>query len=90
MAVAAALASIGSSIAGLAVQNDSLAMGGVICTVISAAIYAAAEAYVDGKACPQAAIDARIGIDAEGAMTTSEPDVVNPAFVGESAFKATE
>lgn len=50
LAAAAGLASIGGSIAGLAIQNEVLAGIGIGCTVASAAIYAAAEAYVDGKA----------------------------------------
>lgn len=50
IAAAAFLASIGSSITGLAIQNEVIAGIGITCTVASAAIYAAAEAYVDGKA----------------------------------------
>lgn len=48
IAVAAFLASLGSSIAGFATQNETLAWVGIICTTLSAAIYAASEAYVDG------------------------------------------
>ena len=47
ISVAAFLASIGTSITGLAVQESTIATAGVICTVLSAAIYAASEAYVD-------------------------------------------
>lgn len=49
LAVAAGLASVGASIAGLATDNEAIAGAGIVCTVASAAIYAAAEAYVDGK-----------------------------------------
>ena len=49
VAVAAALASIGGSIAGVATDNTALVPPGLVCTMLSAAIYAAAEAYVDGK-----------------------------------------
>lgn len=49
LALAAALASIGTSIAGLATDNAAVATTGAVCTMLSAAIYAAAEAYVDGK-----------------------------------------
>ncbi len=49
VAVAAALASIGGSIAGVATDNTALVTTGLVCTMLSAAIYAAAEAYVDGK-----------------------------------------
>lgn len=47
MAAAAFLASIGSSIAGFATGNETLAWVGILCTTLSAAIYAASEAYVD-------------------------------------------
>lgn len=50
ISVAAFLASIGTSIAGLAVSEPTLATAGIICSVLSAAIYAASEAYVDGAA----------------------------------------
>ena len=58
LAVAAGLASIGGSVAGLATQNEALATAGIICTVASAAIYAGCEAYVDGKAAPQTVVTA--------------------------------
>lgn len=47
VSVAAFLASIGTSITGLAVQDPTIATAGIICSVLSAAIYAASEAYVD-------------------------------------------
>lgn len=49
LAVAAFLASIGSSIAGFATANDVLLVIGLVCTTLSAGIYAAAEAYVDAS-----------------------------------------
>lgn len=48
ISIAAFLASIGTSIAGLASAEPTIATVGIACTVLSAAIYAAAEAYVDG------------------------------------------
>lgn len=45
---AAFLASLGTGISGLAAGNEKLATTGAICMVISGAIYAACEAYVDG------------------------------------------
>lgn len=50
MCVAAALASLGTGVSGIIVGNQTLAIVGSVCTVLSAAIYAAIEAYVDGKA----------------------------------------
>ena len=48
--VAAMLASIATSIAGLQTGNTTVAAVGTICGIISAAIYALCEAWVDGKA----------------------------------------
>ena len=48
--VAAFLASIGTSIAGLHTDNNVVVEIGTISTILSAAIYAFAEAYGDGKA----------------------------------------
>lgn len=47
LACAAFLGSMGTSIAGMANGNDRVTMIGLICSMLSAAIYAAAEAYVD-------------------------------------------
>lgn len=48
--VAAFLGSIGTSIAALQTDNRVVASIGIVCAIISAAIYASVEAYVDGKA----------------------------------------
>lgn len=48
ISIAAFLASIATSIAGLATVEPMIATAGIICGVLSAAIYAASEAYVDG------------------------------------------
>ena len=48
--VAAALASLGTGISGIVVGNQTLTVIGSVCTVVSAAIYAFCEAWVDGKA----------------------------------------
>lgn len=47
MMAAAFLGSLGASIAGISTGNHKLATAGLICEMLSAAIYAAAEAYVD-------------------------------------------
>lgn len=47
LTLAAFLASIGASLAGYFSENETLTTVGVVCTMLSAAIYAAAEAYVD-------------------------------------------
>lgn len=48
--VAAMLASIATSVAGLQTGNTTIAAIGTICGIVSAAIYAFCEAWVDGKA----------------------------------------
>lgn len=55
LSVASLLAGIGTSIAGISTENQTLATVGVICAVLSAAIYAGCEAYVDA-----AAVDSQI------------------------------
>lgn len=51
--VAAFLASIAVSISGLATSNTTITTVGTICGILSAAIYAFCEAWVDGKAVSQ-------------------------------------
>ena len=48
--VAAFLASIAVSIAGLCTTNEIVTIIGTVCGILSAAIYAFCEAWVDGKA----------------------------------------
>lgn len=48
--VAAFLASIGVSISGLTTNNNTVVTIGTVCSIVSAAIYAFCEAWVDGKA----------------------------------------
>ena len=48
--VAAFLASIAVSISGLATSNATITAIGTVCGILSAAIYAFCEAWVDGKA----------------------------------------
>lgn len=49
--LAAFLGSIGTSIAALHTDNQSIATAGIVCAVASAAIYAACEAWVDASHC---------------------------------------
>lgn len=48
--VAAFLASIAASISGIATSNQTVTIIGTICGILSAAIYAFCEAWVDSKA----------------------------------------
>lgn len=50
LCVAAFLASVGTSIAGLHSNNDVVVGIGLICTILSSGTYAFCEAWVDGKA----------------------------------------
>jgi L-serine deaminase len=47
MMAAAFLGSLGASIAGISSDNTTIAVVGIVCSMLSAAIYAAAEAAVD-------------------------------------------
>ena len=49
ISVAAFLSSIGVSIAGIATENDKIAILGLVCSTLSAAIYAACESAVDAN-----------------------------------------
>lgn len=51
--VAAMLASIATSIAGIAQTNSTITAIGTVCGIVSAAIYAFCEAWVDSKAVEQ-------------------------------------
>lgn len=48
--VASALASFGAGIGGVMTGNETLAIVGSVCTVVSASIYAFCEAWVDSSA----------------------------------------
>ena len=50
LSLAAFLGSIGTSIVGLKSDNEIVAITGIVCTMLSAAIYTAAEAYIDAEA----------------------------------------
>ena len=49
ISAAAFLGSLGASIAGFVIENPVVQTIGIVCTMLSAAIYAAAEAYVDAS-----------------------------------------
>ena len=49
--VAACLASIATSISGIATDNQTVTIIGTVCGIVSAAIYAFCEAWVDATSC---------------------------------------
>lgn len=49
LSVAAFLGSIGMGISGVQTGNDTIATIGIVCGILSAAIYSACEAYVDAS-----------------------------------------
>ena len=53
MCLAAFLASIATSISGIATDNQTIIILGTVCGILSAAIYAFCEAWVDSKAVEQ-------------------------------------
>lgn len=55
--LAAFLESMGTSIAALHTGNQTVALAGVICAMVSAAIYAACEAWVDASHCNDPVIE---------------------------------
>ena len=50
LSLAAFLGSIAVSISGIATDNHTIATVGIVCGMLSAAFYAAAEAYIDARA----------------------------------------
>lgn len=50
ISVAAFLASVATSISGIVTNNQTVIVIGTVCGILSAAIYAFCEAWVDGKA----------------------------------------
>ena len=50
ISLAAFLASVATSISGLVTDNQTVLIIGTVCGILSAAIYAACEAYVDARA----------------------------------------
>ena len=48
LAIAAFLGSIAASVAGIVTEEKWITITGIVCGMLSAAIYAACEAYVDG------------------------------------------
>lgn len=84
MAVAAFLGSLGASIAGMATYNEGLAIVGAICAMLSAAIYAAAEAYTDGKrAEANATITNVTTTKTIGATSTTSRDIVEKVLASD-------
>lgn len=78
ISAAAFLASLGTGIVGLANGNESAAIAGGICTVLSAAIYAACEAYVDGQSCKASATTTNVSISATSNDRETVKQVVAP------------
>ena len=50
LCVAAFLGSVATSVSGIVTDNQTITVIGTVCGILSAGLYAAAEAYVDGKA----------------------------------------
>lgn len=50
LSAAAFLGSVAVSISGIVTDNQTVTIIGTVCGILSAAIYAACEAWVDGKA----------------------------------------
>lgn len=72
ISVAACAASISTSIAGLATDNQTITTVGIVCGVVSAAIYAAVEAYVDAKSVESTQSRTTMTITGHSATTKEE------------------
>lgn len=98
IAVAAGLGSIGTSIAGLATDNEVVVVTGIICATASAAIYAAAEAYVDGASVKSSTSEtvttvtatstSKEGVDKVLAVTNPTATIVQAVVEDETKKKA--
>lgn len=78
ISLAAFLGSFGTGIAGIACGNETIAAVGVVCGVLSGAIYAGCEAYVDGAAASAQTINTNI------TASTTAKEVVQTALNQES------
>lgn len=86
--VAAFLASLGTGISGIAIGNQNLAIAGSVCCVISGAIYAACEAYVDGASVKSNTNS--VTITAASSDKTVVADAVKNALGNDSSSKTTK
>lgn len=80
IATASGLASIGGSIAGMATDNTAMVTTGMVCTMLSAAIYAACEAYIDGKSAASAQVVNQVITTKQVTATTSDKATVQAAL----------
>lgn len=72
---AAFLGSVASSIAGFATDNKYVVCFGLVCGTLSAALYAACEAYVDGKSVQSSTTN--IALNANVAKASEAKDVID-------------
>lgn len=77
ISAAAFLASLGTGIVGLANGNEAVAIAGGICTVLSGAIYAACEAYVDGQSCKASATLTNVNVSANSTDKALVKEVIS-------------
>ena len=76
MSVAAFLGSIAASIAGIVTSEKWVTITGVICGMLSAAIYAAVEAYTDGANASQTIEHIVVKDDKEEIVPDEEGEIV--------------
>lgn len=72
--VAAMLASIATSIAGISTENQTVIIIGTVCGIISAAIYAFCEAWVDSKAVSNDYMDVLLSLLSNMNVTNEKED----------------
>ena len=71
ISIAAFLGSIGTSIAGIVTGEKWITVVGTVCAMLSAAIYAAVEAYCDGNCVDQDRVDKFVSVEADGSTCTT-------------------
>lgn len=90
--LAAFLFSLGTGLSGLAQCNSRIIMIGGICCVVSAALYAACEAYTDGKALQAQTTETYISesVNRNLSATTNDKGVVAAMTNADSIAKKAE
>ena len=90
ISLAAFLGSIGASIAGITSKSDTVAVFGVICATLSAAIYAAAEAKVDAANSTSTTYEITKGTTVATSTTKATNTQLQKDLIAEAQMKAAE
>lgn len=82
VAIAAGLCGVGAGVSGLVIGDHDLTKGGLLLIALGSGIYAAAEAYVDGKSVAStttvSSTETKVTANASGNAAASVVDAVLP------------